>query len=151
MQRISKNVSAKDIGRYSIRVNNFDPKIHCYGSRDLLRHQIIENLTAPHTEKTADTAVGLWEQMARQIVSIVGEGGFNSLYARSLFLTQASHPRLAAGALSPQAEHRFAPLKTCLETQTPALAREANRLLLITFTDVLATLIGEQLTTTILR
>ena len=39
----------------------------------------------------------------------------------------------------------------CLERQTPAQASEANRLLLITFTDILASLIGEQLTTSILR
>jgi hypothetical protein len=38
-----------------------------------------------------------------------------------------------------------------LEGQTPAQASEANRLLLITFTDILAALIGEQLTTSILR
>ena len=39
----------------------------------------------------------------------------------------------------------------CLERQTPEHAREANLLLLITFTDILASLIGEQLTTSILR
>ncbi len=38
-----------------------------------------------------------------------------------------------------------------LEVQTPTQISEANSLLLITFTDILASLIGEQLTTTILR
>ena len=37
-----------------------------------------------------------------------------------------------------------------LEGQTPVQASEANSLLLITFTDILASLIGEQLTTRIL-
>ncbi|MHB1592283.1 MAG: hypothetical protein ACYCTW_12250 [Sulfuricella sp.] len=118
---------------------------------DLLRHQIIISLTEGHTEKVADAAINLWEPMATQIISIVGEGGFNSLYARSVFLTQSSFPWLAASSLSPQNDCRFAELKTSLEGQTPAQASAASSLLLLTFTDILAALIGEQLTTRILR
>lgn len=118
---------------------------------DLLRHQIIKNLTAQQTEKVADAAINLWELLASQIISVVGEGGFNSLYARSVFLTQPTFPWLAASLLSPQTDHRFAELKTSFEGQTPAQASEANSLLLITFTDILASLIGERLTTSILR
>jgi len=103
------------------------------------------------TERVVDAELALWEQMASQILPIVGEGGFNSLYARSVFLTQATFPWLAAYSPSPQTEHRFAELKRCLDGQTPAQASAANRLLLITFTDILASLIGEQLTTRILR
>lgn len=118
---------------------------------DVPRHRVIESLMAPHLEKGADAAIGLWEQMATQIISLVGEGGFNSLYARSVFLTQSTFPWLTASALSSQADHRFAQLKTSFEGQTPAEIYAANRLLLITFTDILAALIGEQLTTSILR
>ena len=117
----------------------------------VLRHKIIENLMTPHTEKVADIAIVLWEQMAAKIISIVGEGGFNSLYARSVFLTQPTFPWLAANALSPQIDHRFAELKISFEGQTPAQARAANSLLLFTFTNILASLIGEELTTNILR
>ncbi|MDQ3187124.1 MAG: hypothetical protein M3Q16_11860 [Pseudomonadota bacterium] len=106
---------------------------------------------AQHTEKVADAAINLWEQMATQIVSIVGEDGFNSLYARSIFLSQSTFPWLAASPLAPQTDQRFAELKMNFEGQTPAQASEANTLLLITFTDVLASLIGEQLTTRILH
>jgi hypothetical protein len=120
-------------------------------TNDLLRQQIIKNLMAHPPEKVADAAVDLWEQMATQIISIVGDGGFNSLYARSIFLTQKTFTWLAVNSLSPQTDQRFAGLKICLEGQTPAQASEANSLLLITFTDILATLIGEQLTTSILR
>jgi hypothetical protein len=118
---------------------------------DPLRHQIIKSFLALPNERVADAAIHLWEQMATQIISIVGEDGFHSLYARSLFLSQSTFPWLAASSLAPQAEHRFAGLKTSLEGQAPAQASEANSLLLITFTDILASLIGEQLTTRILR
>ena len=105
---------------------------------------------AQPTEKAADAAIRLWEQMAVQIISIVGEDGFDSLYARSIFLNQSTFPWLAAHPL-PKAGYRFAELKESLEGQAPAQASEANSLLLITFTDILASLIGEPLTTRILQ
>lgn len=117
----------------------------------LLRHKIIENLITPHTEKVADIAIILWEQMAAKIIPIVGEGGFNSLYVRSVFLIQPTFPWLTTSAQPPQTGQRFAALKVSLERQAPALAAVANNQLLITFTDILASLIGEQLTTRILR
>ncbi len=121
------------------------------GTSDLPRHQIIKDLMAPHTEKVADAAIHFWEQMAAQIILIVGEAGFNALYARSVFLTQSTFPWLSAGLPSPRSDQRFTELKTSLEAQTPALASQANSLLLLTFTDILAALIGEELTANILR
>ena len=118
---------------------------------DLLRHQIVKRRMTQSTGKVADAAINLWEPMATQIISIIGEGGFNSLYVRSVFQTRITFPWLAAGALPPQAEQRFAGLKISLEKQIPAQASEANRLLLINFTDILASLIGEVLTSSILR
>jgi hypothetical protein len=127
---------------------------------DLLRHQMIKSLMAKHTEKVADAAILIWEQMANEIISIVGEGGFNSLLARSVFLTQSTHPWLGASSSgntdnsfssSAQTGHRFAALKVSFEGQTLAQASEANSLLLLNFTDILASLIGEQLTISILR
>ena len=119
-------------------------------TRDPPRHQLIERLMAQHPEKVADAAINLWEQMAAQIISIVGEDGFNSLYARSVFLAQPTFPWLAACSLSQQTDQRFAELKKRLEGQTASQAHEANSLLLLTFTGILATLIGEPLTTRIL-
>ena len=117
---------------------------------DPLRHQMIKAFMAQSPEKVADAAIHAWEQLATQIISIVGEDGFNSLYARSLFLSQSKFPCLAPNPQAPQADHRFAGLGTNLEGQPPAQASEANSLLLVTFTDILASLIGEQLTTRIL-
>ena len=106
---------------------------------------------ASHTVNVANAAIVLWEQLAAQIVAIIGVGGFNSLYARSLFLTQSSFPWLTGCALSCSVEERFTALKSAIETQVPADALEANKRLLCTFTDILASLIGEELTSSILR
>ena len=118
---------------------------------DLPRHQIIQNLMAPHTERVADVAIKHWEQIATKIISIVGEDGFNSLYSRSVFLAQLTFPWIATSALLTPADQRFAELKMSFEGQTPAQVRKANNLLLTTFTDIFASLIGEELTTSILR
>ena len=101
--------------------------------------------------EVADGAIRLWEKMATQIISIVGEDGFNSLYARSLFLSQAKFPWLSTSSLTSNAVHRFEGLKTTLEGQAPAQAVDANTLLLITFIEILSLLIGVQLTSHILQ
>lgn len=111
-----------------------------------LRHQMINGVMAQHTE--VDAAIDLWEQMATQLISIVGEDGFNSLYARSVFLAQSTFPWLSAPSL--RTDYRFADLKISLEGQTAAQAVKASSFLLINFTDILASLIGEQLTNSIL-
>lgn len=93
----------------------------------------------------------LWESLAIEIISIVGEEGFQSLYTRSVFLAQPAFPWLASLSLSPHTNQRFAQLKLCLQQLTPEQVSAANRLLFITFTDILAALIGEQLTASILH
>jgi len=78
---------------------------------DLPRQQIVKRHMALPTEKVADAAINLWEQMATQITSIVGEDGFNSLYTRSVLLTRSTFPWLAAASLSPQTDHRVRGIK----------------------------------------
>jgi hypothetical protein len=48
-------------------------------------------------------------------------------------------------------DHRFAELKIILAGQSPKQAGEANCLLLITLTDILSSIIGEDLTMSILH
>ena len=118
---------------------------------DLLRQQIVKRRMAQPTEDVVDAVINLWEHLATQIIPIIGEGGFNAIYARSVFLTQSTFPWLAADSLSPQTDHRFAELKISLEGRPPEQTNAGNSLLFITFTDILASLIGEQLTSLILR
>jgi hypothetical protein len=125
--------------------------IRIIATNDSLQHQIIEKLMARDTEGVVDGAVVLWEQLATHIISIIGESGFNSLYARSIFLAQSTFPWLVATSTSPQTDCRFTDLRSSFEGQTPVQTSEANKLLLIIFTDILTSLIGEQLTTQIVR
>jgi len=117
---------------------------------DLQRRQLIIALMARPPESVADDAVSLWEQLAAQLISIVGEDGFDALFTRALYLNRLAAPWLDVGPLGAQAHRRFAELKKRFGEQAPASASEANVQLLITFTDLLASLIGEQLTNRIL-
>ena len=121
-------------------------------TRELLRQQLVKRRMAqPTEEEVADTAIVLWEQIATQIISIIGEGGFDSLYLRSVSLTQSTYPWLAAVLPQSKTDQRFKDLQISFEGQTPEQAKAANSLLLINFTDILASLIGEQLTIRLLR
>lgn len=120
-------------------------------SRDTHRHQIIESLLPQHTDNVVDVAINRWELISTQIISIIGDGGFCALYLRSVHLAQATYPWLSGKPLLPQTDDWFEHLKASLEGQTPELASAANYLLLITFTDILASLIGEDLTIRILH
>ncbi|MEO8343507.1 MAG: hypothetical protein ABI536_06770 [Gallionella sp.] len=107
---------------------------------------------ALHSEKNAaDAAINIWRLMASEIISIVGESGFNSLYARSLFIARPEFPWLAEAAHAVHADSRFTELKNSFENKTPAQITKANLQLLIVFTDIVASVIGEQLTMSILR
>jgi hypothetical protein len=119
-------------------------------SNELTRHQLIRGQLVQPDEKAPDAAIRLWEPMATEITSIVGKEGFHSLYARTIFLNRAAFPWLSASSDPLQIDQTLAELKTSFEKQTPAQVGEANTSLLITFTDILASLIGEQLTTRIL-
>lgn len=114
------------------------------------RHQIIESLVSQYHAKDADAAIALWTPLAIHVISIVGEAGFDSLYARSVFLTQSTFPWLVVSSPSLNTSHHFAALTASFEGQPSDQARAANCLLLITFTNIMASLIGEALTTRIL-
>ena len=102
-------------------------------SPPLLRQQIINSLMAQQPENIADAAMNQWEKLAAEIISIVGEAGFNSLYERSVHLAQSTFPWLPACSSPPQTSYLFAEFRMRLAEQTPAQAREANSLLLTTF------------------
>jgi hypothetical protein len=116
----------------------------------LQREQSIESLISDKHGGFANAAIGLWERVATQIIALVGEAGFDSLYARSVFLAQSTFPWLTEPSQSPPIGHRFAKLRVNLEEKPTQLASDANRLLLTIFTDMLASLIGEPLTERVL-
>jgi hypothetical protein len=115
------------------------------------RNQMIRRAVLQRPDEVVDTSIRLWEQLAEELVSIIGEGGFQSLYARSIHLTNAAFPWLAPEQVSPASNARFASLKISLAGRNVAEASEASIALFTTYIDILALLIGGTLTTGILR
>ncbi|WP_395012490.1 hypothetical protein [Undibacterium sp.] len=91
----------------------------------------------------------LWEHLARELISIIGEAGFESLYSRCVFLQQDEFPWLQLSKTSSRIATRFNELKDQLDQQELTLAERASRRMLDTFMRLLSGLIGAGLTKTI--
>lgn len=114
------------------------------------RQQLIQSAMANFIGEAPDVALQLWQPLSSQLISIIGEGGFNSLYDRSLYLTRAAFPWLAAGEPLRPVDYRFSELKISLAGPDATEASKASHMLILTFTNILASLIGEPLTINIL-
>ena len=96
-----------------------------------------------------DVDLRLWDNLALELRVIIGERGFESLYARSLHHAAAASPWLATQP--PQSGDPFALLTSRLKQRPAAEAQVASAALLNIFIDTLIILIGELLTYSILR
>ena len=119
------------------------------------RHQMIERALRPlcaaeaEVDTDTDTGVVLWERLAAELIAIIGERGFASLYARSLNQAATVHKWLAP---PPKASRdAFKLLAASLQARAPAEAQAANGAMLNIFIDTLIILIGEPVTNGILR
>ena len=103
--------------------------------------------------RVAAAAVRLWDNAFFRLAPFIGDHGVILLYRRSLHLSRSDHPLLAPlaeVAQTPVGDADFSGLKSTLEREAPEKAEEASRALFSTFTGLLATLIGEALTTRLL-
>jgi hypothetical protein len=117
---------------------------------DELRHRMIEQAVRSLPHAHADGSVLLWQSLAAELRAIIGDRGFESLYARSLYRAGAAYPWLDPHLPQPAAT-AFRLLAARLHSRAPADAQAASAALLIIFTDTLILLIGDLLTNTILR
>lgn len=118
---------------------------------DVPLHALIRQAVRQRPEAPLDVSLDLWERLAIELVAIIGEGGFLSLYARSVHLAGATYPWLQRAQPPVEIKASFASLKESLEAREAAEIEEASIALFIVFTDILATLIGTLLTANILR
>jgi hypothetical protein len=93
----------------------------------------------------------LCERFAEQLTPLIGDAGVAAICARSLHLTQRNVRGFAPVRASAQGDAPFALLQVSLEQQEPAAATEAAVALLVTVGEMLASFIGEGLTTRLLR
>ena len=107
--------------------------------------------TGANAPAIAAAARRLCERFAEQLTPLIGAAGVAAICARSLHLAQRNVPGLAPVRASAQGDAPFALLQRSLEQQEPAAAIEAAVALLATIGELLASFIGEGLTTRLLR
>lgn len=117
---------------------------------DARRKKIIEIVTALLDTDGTGVVECFFEPLRIELTSLISEEGFRSVFERSLFLTARHFAWLGADQYSPGASSLY-DLRTILAQQTRSEAIEASTALLLNFSDLVASLIGERLTIDILR
>lgn len=114
----------------------------------LPEHLILKRIRSATPDELVEVSVSLWEQLATELISLIGESGFDALYARSIHQTQLKCPWLDAG---PHSAARFTELRASLSRNTCYEARTASLVLAENFIRIMTSLIGEHLTASLLR
>ena len=114
-------------------------------------HKWLQRAFDQYPNEIGAASLHLWEHLARELISIIGETGFESLYSRCVFLLRDDYPWLHLSSSSAQVGTRFNELQTQLDQQDLPLAESASRALLNTFVHLLSGLIGANLTHNILQ
>nr|WP_315469698.1 hypothetical protein [uncultured Undibacterium sp.] len=114
-------------------------------------HKWLQRAFERQPDEIGAATLQLWEHLARELISIIGEAGFESLYSRCVYLLKEDYPWLQLRLSSSQADTRFDELRSQLDQQELALAERASRMLLDTFIRLLGGLIGAGLTQNILQ
>jgi hypothetical protein len=114
-------------------------------------HRLIALLVGRSVGDIGDVAQTLWDSLSRQLVALIGQEGFHALYDRSLHLASARFAWLAPADAPTAAQPRLEALACALRARAADEARKATIELLWTFTGLLSSLIGDNLTTNILR
>lgn len=91
-----------------------------------------------------------WRRIAQQLCPLIGDSGFCALLGRALHVVGPEYAWLAPPQSCRAPEQLFAALAERMAVADPERAIAANDTLLRTFTQLLATLIGEALTQRVL-
>ncbi|MBC8999882.1 hypothetical protein IAI51_25475 [Pseudomonas sp. N40(2020)] len=113
-----------------------------------LAHQVGPNADAA---SIAQAIVSILQAMDAALTPIIGQQGVVALYRRSLHLCASRHPRLAHISDRAQTAQDLNALNSELVTESEADALFFGEVLLITFYELLTTLIGPSLTARLLR
>jgi hypothetical protein len=117
---------------------------------DEWRHGMLERLVLRDPARVAEASAELWRSLELRLSAIIGERGFVALFARSVHQASRDYPWLA-GQPSPLAAVPFGELQERLQAQGMPDAGQGSIALFNIFIDTLTLLIGELVTTSILR
>lgn len=111
-----------------------------------LDHDMINSTGAQESAAGSSDPLQAWRQIAQQLCPLIGESGFCALFGRAVHVVGPDHAWLAPQQPCRSPEQLFAMLEEVMSSVDAGRAAAANDILLRTFTQLLATLIGEGLT-----
>lgn len=114
-------------------------------------HQVIARLVGRSQGTIGEISRHLWKRLSLSLVALIGQEGFKALFERSLHLAGGRFAWLNSAPAAGSEDDRLQALESALQSRNPEEAVQAAVLLLSTFTGLLSTLIGQNLTTNILR
>jgi len=114
----------------------------------MLTHDAGTSADAP---AIAAAALRVYERLAQQLAPLIGAGGLNAVFERSVHLTQREFSWLAPADSAWPRDAPFTHVRVSLERQDPAAATDAAIAVLATFGELLASFIGDGLTTHLLH
>lgn len=119
--------------------------------RDLYREAIRRALRqragdSPDALAIAKATSEIWTQMSAQLTPVIGGNGVDAILKRSLHLTSVVFPWLEVPDAQVDIDSLSKRISVVLAGREPVAAAQASSSLLITFTELLATLIGNSLT-----
>ena len=123
------------------------------GALRQLAVRVLMHQAGPDADAAALAAAArrAYDELARVVAPLIGQGGVDALTGRALHLAQREYPWLVHEREPKQAEGPFAQVFLCLEGQDPAVATAAAGAVFATFMGLLVTFIGEPLTAGLLR
>jgi hypothetical protein len=104
----------------------------------------------PDADATAEATAATWRLVAAQLTPVIGARGLDVLFGRALHQTSIELPWLASAVDRGGSASPLPSLMACLAGQPASSAADASYALLLSFTELLAALIGESLTTRLL-
>ncbi len=119
--------------------------------RDLCREAIRRTLKlragdSPDSLAIAKATSEIWLQMSDRLTPVIGGNGVDAILKRSLHLTGVVFPWMAIPDAQLDSDSLPVRIGELLAGHEPIAAAQASSSLLITFTELLATLIGNSLT-----
>ena len=115
----------------------------------------IDDVISPASETAPDEyinqAIKLWECLAFELSYVIGVGGFQSLFLKSITTSNIRFPCLKPFRFTDDGDLTFECLRKCFEGCGVAEVREANESILKTHIETLSSILGKSLTTSILQ
>ena len=100
----------------------------------------------PDSSAIAEAALATWSRVADRLELVIGLRGVDALFNRALHVTGKTYPWLTTVGIDEKGTEQLAGLRLRLAGREAVEAEEASYVLLMTFTVLLANLIGESLT-----